>query len=263
MASMRQCSPRLVFGLALAFAAGAASGYGLCRLTMVAPAPEIRPGALDRTTAGVARAASGAERPERTGRGGRAERGARRTERREAPRETAEDLERTPGGDPRGDDPFAGLSREDLAGAVEQAIASRDGKLFKRAAEALGALEPEEVSRLADLLLTAGDKKVSDLVARQLVRFGGKAGVESVARLARDVSLSLEMRLRFIEALADAGPETREPAQSALGDLVASGLPQKLEFHAAHAFGRLLGDGAVEGLAGLLESGAARAEPLL
>jgi HEAT repeat protein len=230
----------------LFFLCGAAAGYWLSVVTRPAPARGGDGGApadVARESSPTARRGSAAAEPS----GGAASRDAWPLD--------AKFPER---------DPFAELGPEELEAELRDAAASGDLKRLQRAAEALGRLEPAQVERLAGLMLAAGNSKTADVLARALVRFGGPEGLEAVARMARDADASIETRARAIEALAGAPPETRDAALAAFAELLQSGLPQKLEFHAAHACGRLFGEGqGVAGLLGLLESGTIRAEPLL
>jgi hypothetical protein len=170
-----------------------------------------------------------------------------------------------PGGNPDGPgfrNPFTGRSADDLFTILEEAAASRDPEQYKLAAEALGALSPEQVDRLARSVREARDPREADFFLRHLARYGGKEGVAAIAELARDGTLGVDLRARAIEALTEVPPEGREGALSHFKEILASGLPQKLDFHAANCYGRLLGPDAAPGLVALLGTEGVRAQPI-
>jgi len=161
------------------------------------------------------------------------------------------------------ENPFLGRPAEELTQIVKDAAASRDFRRFKLAAEAMGELTPSQVAEFSELFLAAQDPKLAECFAQLLVRYGGKEGLDAVARFAKDDTLPLEMRGRAMEALAQIPPDRREEGIPLFKDLLGSGLPEKLQFHAAYAYGRLLGPAAVSGLLELLDGGGIPAAPLL
>ena len=115
---------------------------------------------------------------------------------------------------------------------------------------------------MARSIREARDPKEADFFLRHLARYGGKEGMAAIAELARDGALGVDLRARAIEALTEVPPEGREGALSHFKEILASGLPQKLDFHAAHCYGRLLGPDAASGLVALLGTEGVRGQPI-
>ncbi len=157
----------------------------------------------------------------------------------------------------------AGRSAEELLGIMRDAVAARDFDGFKEAAEALGQLDAGGITAIVEMLFAADDPKVTEVLAWELVRHGGKEGMEAVAKLALSADAGLDSRARAIAALADAPPEARADVARLVAEVLGADVPDKLQLASARAYGRLLGPDAVAGLLEMVEGGDVRAEPLL
>ncbi|MBN1418000.1 MAG: HEAT repeat domain-containing protein [Planctomycetes bacterium] len=151
---------------------------------------------------------------------------------------------------------------EELVATMREALATRDYEMFKRAAEVLGDLSPAHVAEFSAMLRQTDDPKAIHMLAGDLVRHGGKEGLQAVAQLIQDDTLGIDARGAAIEALHFIPPERREEALAVAANALASGLPEKLAFHTAHVYGGILGPDAVPRLAEILEAGVPRPEAI-
>lgn len=161
------------------------------------------------------------------------------------------------------ENPFRGLPREEIEARLLDALDRRDHDGVDRAVAALVEMDGGSGERLAGLLGTIVDPRAAEDLARQLVRRGGRAAVETVARLAGDAAIELGLRRALLHALGEIPDEHREAGSLILKDLLLSGLPVELQFPAAHSYGRVLGKEAISGILALVGSAGAGRQPLL
>jgi len=161
------------------------------------------------------------------------------------------------------ENPFAGRPANELIATIREAAGSRDFEKLRLAGEALESLTADQVKEVTALLLEMGDPKSMTFLAHRLVQIGGEEGLLAVSRIAADEGMGIEFRAGAMEALASVDPERRGEVLPIMAGMLEGGLPRKLEHHAAHIYGRLLGRDAVPGLVDLLEGGQVRPEPIL